>query len=47
MMLLTGGADKLSLLVGQYDAANSALTLALKYTEMAVEVSEVPPPLAY
>lgn len=36
-----GYADKLSMLVGQYDASNSALNLALKYTEMALEVSEV------
>lgn len=36
-----GYADKLSMLVGQYDAGNSALSLALKYTEMALEVSEV------
>ncbi|KAL5255608.1 hypothetical protein ACHWQZ_G010994 [Mnemiopsis leidyi] len=36
-----GYADKLSMLVGQYDAGNSALNLALKYTEMALEVSEV------
>lgn len=36
-----GYADKLSMLVGQYDAGNSALNLALRYTEMALEVSEV------
>lgn len=36
-----GYADKLSMLVGQYDAGNSALSLAVKYTEMALEVSEV------
>ena len=36
-----GYADKLSMLVGQYDAGNSALNLALKYTEMGLEVSEV------
>ena len=29
------------MLVGQYDAGNSALTLAVKYAEMALEVSEV------
>lgn len=36
-----GYANKLSMLVGQYDAGNSALSLALKYSEMGLEVSEV------
>ena len=40
-LLYPGYADKLCLLVGQYDAANSALNMGLKYAEMALEVSEV------